>query len=213
MPWQEQPDMTDQIENMLSAPLNAAALDQIFLAARSHNAWLDKPLSEKTIRAIYDLAKWGPTSANVCPGRFVFVTTPEGKARIAPHLSENNAEKVAAAPCCVIIARDTKFTELVPELFPGREFIGTYFDMHPELAKETWVRNTTLQGAYLIIAARALGVDAGPMSGFEVDSLNAEFFPDGRWQADFICNLGYGDHSQVWPRNPRLSFETACRIA
>lgn len=204
--------MADHPEHMASSALGAAALDKIFLTARSHNAWLDKPLSEAAIRAIYDLARWGPTSANVCPARFVFVTTPAGKARLLPHMSENNAEKVAAAPCCVIIARDTKFTEFVPQLFPGREFIGTYFDMHPEIAKETWVRNTTLQGAYLIIAARALGVDTGPMSGFEVDGVNAEFFPDGRWQADFICNLGYGDPDEVWPRNPRLSFDDACRI-
>jgi 3-hydroxypropanoate dehydrogenase len=205
--------MDSDAKNTGSVALEAAALDQIFLTARSHNAWLDKPLPESTIRAIYDLARWGPTSANVCPARFVFVTTPEGKARLIPHMSENNAEKVEAAPCCVIVARDTKFTEFVPKLFPGREFIGTFFDMHPEIAQETWTRNTTLQGAYLIIAARALGVDAGPMSGFEADSLNAEFFPDGRWQADFICNLGYGDHSEVWPRNPRLSFEDACRIS
>jgi 3-hydroxypropanoate dehydrogenase len=204
--------VADDPEHMASVALDAVALDQIFLTARSHNAWLDKPLSEATIRAIYDLARWGPTSANVCPARFVFVATPEGKARLLPHLSDNNAEKVAAAPCCVIVARDTKFTEFVPQLFPGREFIGTYFDMHPEIAKETWVRNTTLQGAYLIIAARALGVDTGPMSGFEVEGVNTEFFSDGRWQADFICNLGYGDHAEVWPRNPRLSFDDACRI-
>jgi 3-hydroxypropanoate dehydrogenase len=204
--------MADRLQSVSSGNLDATALDQIFLSARSHNAWLDKPLAESMIRSIYELAKWGPTSANVCPARFVFVTTPEGKARLLPHLFETNADKVAAAPCCVIIARDTKFTEFVPQLFPGREFIGTYFDMHPDIARETWVRNTTLQGAYLIIAARALGVDTGPMSGFDADGINAEFFPDGRWQADFICNLGYGDHSEVWPRNPRLSFDDACRI-
>ena len=188
------------------------ALRQLFLDARSHNAWLPGELPESMLREIYDLARMGPTSTNMCPGRFVFVTTRDAKERLKPFLFETNVDKVFAASCTVIVARDTHFVDKVGDLFPGREFVAEFYRRNPEIYVETYKRNTTLQGAYLILAARSLGIDTGPMSGFDNAGVDKEFFPDGRWKSDFLINLGFGDDQNVWPRNPRLPFEDACQI-
>lgn len=205
-------DLTQASSDFGRGELGGNALEQLFYSARSYNVWRPEKVPEDVLKAIYDMARWGPTSANICPARFVFVTSPQAKARLKPHLFDTNTDKVEAASCCVIVARDTRFTEKVPELFPGREFIATFFEMDPVAHKDAYTRNTTLQGAYLILAARALGVDCGPMSGFSQSGVDGEFFPDGRWQSDFLINLGYGNDAEVWPRNPRLSFDDACQI-
>ena len=192
--------------------LNSEALDQLFFAARTHNAFAPEPIPEATLRQLYDLMKWGPTSMNCQPARLVFVTTAEGKALLAPALSPGNLEKTMAAPATVIIATDRRFYEHLPTLFPSYDARPT-FEADEALATSTALRNGTLQGAYLILAARALGLDCGPMSGFDAGKLDAAFFPDGRYQANFLCNLGIGDPAAVHPRGPRLSFEQACRIA
>jgi 3-hydroxypropanoate dehydrogenase len=194
---------------MPTQPLNDDGLDLIFRKARTRNAWQDKPVTDAQIRAIYELAKWGPTSANSCPGRFVFVRSPAAKERLRPHLMDVNVAKTMQAPCCVIVAYDTRFYDLLPKLFPARDF-RSGFAANAQLSEETAVRNGSLQGAYLLIAARALGLDCGPMSGFNRATLDAEFFPDGRWRSNFLCNLGYGTDENLFPRNPRLEFEEAC---
>ena len=192
--------------------LNSEALDQLFFAARTHNAFAPEPIPEATLRRLYDLMKWGPTSMNCQPARLVFVTTSAGKALLAPALSPGNLEKTMAAPATVIIATDRRFYDHLPTLFPSYDARPT-FAADAALAASTAFRNGTLQGAYLILAARALGLDCGPMSGFDAGKLDAAFFPDGRYQANFLCNLGIGDPAAVHPRGPRLSFEQACRIA
>lgn len=185
--------------------------DQLFRAARSHNAWSDQPVTDKIIRDIYELARWGPTAANTNPGRFVFVRTAEAKARLLPHVSDGNADKVRSAPCAVIVAWDNHFYERLGRLFPSRDMRGT-FDGKDALIIDTAQRNGTLQGAYLMMAARALDLDCGPMSGFDRAGVDREFFPDGRWSSNFLCNLGYGDHTKLFPRNPRLEFDDACLV-
>jgi len=187
------------------------ALNQLFREARTHNEWLAEPVSTELLRRIYDLAKWGPTSANSSPARFVFVLSPEAKQRLRPALSPGNLAKTMAAPATAIIAYDTEFHERLPKLFPHRD-MRSVFASKAALLEETAFRNSSLQGAYFMIAARALGLDCGPMSGFDAAKVNAEFFPDGKWKANFLCNLGYGDHSKLFPRNPRLSFEEACLV-
>lgn len=184
-------------------------MDRLFLQARSHNAWTDRPVEDRTVRALYDLARWGPTAANGNPGRFVFVRSAAAKQRLLPHVNPGNVDKVAAAPCTVIIAGDTRFHELFPKLFPARDMRAA-FEGKPALIEETVARSSTLQGAYLMIAARLLGLDCGPMSGFDKAGLDAEFFPDGRWRSNFLCNIGYGDAQGLFPRNSRLDFEEAC---
>lgn len=193
----------------MSAPLSQDSLDQLFVAARTHNGWRPDPVSDETVRTLYALAKWGPTTANSNPGRFVFIRSAEAKARLKPCLSPGNVDKTLSAPCCVIVAEDTRFYELMPKLFPSRDMRGV-FEGKPELIEATCMRSSTLQGAYLIMAARALGLDTGPMSGFDSDRLDAEFFPDGRWKSNFLCNIGYGASDQLFPRNPRLEFDEAC---
>jgi 3-hydroxypropanoate dehydrogenase len=183
--------------------------DRIFRAARSHNGWQAKPLSDALIRELYDLVKWGPTAANSTPGRFVFVRSAAAKARLKPHLSAGNVEKTLQAPCCVIVAYDTRFYDLLPKLFPSRDMRAAFVGKDA-LIDETAKRNSALQGGYLITAARTLGLDCGPMSGFNAASLDAEFFPDGRWKSNFLCNIGYGSGENLFPRNPRLDFEEAC---
>jgi 3-hydroxypropanoate dehydrogenase len=190
-------------------PLDAAMMDRLFLQARSHNAWTDRRVDDRTVRALYDMARWGPTAANGNPGRFVFVRSAAAKQRLLPHVNPGNVDKVAAAPCTVIIAGDTRFHELFPKLFPARDMRAA-FEGKPALIEETVARSSTLQGAYLMIAARLLGLDCGPMSGFDKAGLDAEFFPDGRWRSNFLCNIGYGDAQGLFPRNPRLDFEEAC---
>ncbi len=194
------------------APLPDDALDQIFRKARTHNGWLDKPVTDGQLREIWDLLKWGPTTANSSPGRVVFVRSKEAKQMLEPALSEGNRAKTMAAPATAIVAYDLEFYDKLPRLFPHTD-ARSWFAENPELVRTTAFRNGTLQGAYLIIAARALGLDCGPMSGFENAIVDAAFFPDGKWKSNFLCNLGYGDPAKVKPRNPRLSLEEACRIA
>jgi len=196
---------------MSGQPLSDAALDQLFREARSHNKWLDTPVSEDQIRQIYDLLKWGPTSANSCPARFVFVRSPEAKERLKPCLDEGNVDKAMSAPVVAIIGMDMEFYEQLPKLFPHTD-ARSWFVGKPEKIRETAFRNSSLQGAYLIMAARSLGLDCGPMSGFDNERLDATFFPDGRVKSNFICAIGYGDPSGLYPRGPRLDFDEACRI-
>jgi len=194
---------------MDSNPLNASALAQLFTEARSFNSWSDRPVDDATVRQLYTLVSQGPTAANAHPGRFVFVRSAQAHERLRPHLSEGNIEKTMCAPCCVIVAYDTRFYEFMPQLFPDRDFTATFAGKDAVIA-DTATRNSTLAGAYLILAARALGLDAGPMSGFNKETLDAAFFPDGRWKSNFLCNIGYGTQDKLFPRNPRLAFEQAC---
>ena len=168
------------------------ALDQLFRKARTYRAWRQDPVPEALLKEVYDLARLGPTSANSSPGRFVFVVSPEAKARLLPTLDPSNVEKTRTAPATVIIAYDTEFYEKLPKLLPGAD-MRSYFVGKPALIEETAFRNGTLQGAYLILAARALGLDCGPMSGFSPEKVNAEFFPDGKWKANFLSKLGYAE--------------------
>lgn len=191
--------------------LNDAALDQLFRTARTRNGWTDRPVPEALLRRLYDLAKFGPTAANASPARFVFLTTDAAKARLAPHLSAANRDKTLAAPVTVIVAYDLDFAEKIPELLPHNPGARAWFS-DPEAAALTAFRNGSLQGAYLILAARALGLDCGPMSGFDIEGVNHEFLQGTRWIANFLCNLGYGSEVGLFPRNPRLAFETACDI-
>jgi 3-hydroxypropanoate dehydrogenase len=186
-------------------------LNQLFLQARTHSAWLAKRVPVEVLREVYELARWGPTSANSTPARFVFLDSAAAKARLIPALAPGNVEKTKAAPVTVIVAWDTEFYEKLPRLFP-RADMRSYFVGNQSLIDETALRNGSLQGGYFILAARALGLDCGPMSGFDAAKVNAEFFPDGKWKANFLCNLGYGDRSKLFPRNPRLEFDEACRV-
>lgn len=196
---------------MPAAPLDDHSLDQLFRTARTRNGWSPEQISETLIRAVYDLAKWGPTSANCSPARFVFVTTPEGKARLLPHVSAGNRKKTEAAPVCVIIGHDLDFAERLPELFPHDQTAKTWF-ADPKVRDTTAFRNGTLQGAYLMLAARSLGLDCGPMSGFDNAAVDAEFFAGTNVKSNWLCNIGYGTDESLFPRSPRLSFEDACRI-
>ena len=191
--------------------ISDSALNQLFREARTHTAWLPKAVPLQVLREVYELAKMGPTSANATPGRFVFLTTEEGKNRLLPALAPGNVEKTRSAPVTSVIAWDTEFYELLPRLFPQAK-MRDYFVGNQALIEETGLRNASLQGAYFILAARALGLDCGPMSGFDAAKVNAEFFGDGKWKVNFLCNLGYGDHSKLFPRNPRLDFEEACLV-
>ena len=191
--------------------ISDAALDEVFREARTYSAWLPKSVPAELLREVYELAKMGPTSANSSPARFVFLTTPEAKSRLAPALAPGNIEKTKAAPVNVIITWDTEFYEHLPSLFPHAD-MRSHFAGKPDMINEAGLRNGSLQGAYLILAARALGLDCGPMSGFHAAKVNAEFFPDGKWKANFLCNLGFGDASKLPPRGPRLSFDEACRL-
>jgi 3-hydroxypropanoate dehydrogenase len=201
------------IEVKEAAPANVSegALDQIFRQARTHNAWLPKRVSAEQLREVHDLARVGPTSANSSPARFVFLQSEAAKARLLPTLAPPNVEKTKTAPVTVIVAWDTEFYEKLPQLFPHAD-MRSYFVGNQPLIDETAFRNSTLQGGYFILAARAVGLDCGPMSGFDPAKVNAEFFPDGKWKANFLCNLGYGDRSKLFPRNPRLEFNEACRV-
>ena len=198
---------------MTGKAIDNQAIDQLFLEARTQNAWKPDPVSEDLLRQVYDLAKMAPTSANGSPARFVMVTTPEAKERLKSHLAPTNVDKIMAAPVSVIIAHDLDFAEFMPQLFPAAgAAMKAYFASDEKMATETAFRNGSLQGAYFIMAARALGLDCGPISGFNNAGVDAEFFPEGRIKSNFICAIGHGDPSGVWPRNPRLSFEEACQI-
>ena len=190
----------------LKTSISKDAIDQLFRQARTHSAWLAEPVPVELLGKAYELARLGPTSANVSPSRFVFLTTPGAKTRLRPALAPGNVEKTMAAPVTAIIAWDTEFYENLPRLFPQAD-MRSYFIGNRALIDETAFRNSSLQAAYFILAARALGLDCGPMSGFDPDKLNTEFFPDGKWKVNFLCNLGYGDQSKLYPRNPRLEFD------
>jgi len=187
------------------------ALDILFREARTHNAWTDEPVSDTILRAVYELAKMGPTSANCSPLRVVFVRSPEGKRRLAPALSTGNLEKTMKAPATAILAYDLEFYEKLPFLFPHDD-ARPWFAGKPELIQATAFRNGTLQAAYLMLAARALGLDCGPMSGFDNAKVDAEFFPESSVRSNFLCNLGHGDPKGLFPRSPRFEFDETCRI-
>ena len=196
----------------MTQSLDAAALAALFLDARTHNGWTDEPVPDALLRQLYDLVRMGPTSANCSPARFVFVRTPEGKALLAPALSKGNLDKTMAAPVTVVAAWDTAFYEQLPRLFPHAD-AKNWFTGSPAMAHETAFRNASLQAGYLILAARALGLDAGPMSGFDKPKVDAAFFAGTTWTTNFLINLGHGDASRLFPRSPRLEFEEACRFA
>lgn len=192
--------------------ISADALDQLFLKARTHNAWLDKPVPQEKLHRLVEIMNIGPTSANTLPARIIFIQSNEAKQRLAPHLSEGNREKTMKAPVCAIIGYDLKFYENLSKTFSHNPGARSWFEGNDEKIKETAFRNGSLQGAYFIIAARALGLDTGPMSGFDNAGVDAEFFPDGQVQSNFLCSLGYGDASVLMPRLPRLSFEDMAKI-
>lgn len=191
--------------------INDEALDTLFRQAHTHNAWQDRPVSPALLMAIYELMRWAPTSANCTPARIVFVTSAEAKARLKPLMSEGNRDKTMAAPVTAIIGYDTHFYEHLPKLFAHAPQMQAIF-AKPGVGEPHAFRNGSLQGGYFILAARALGLDCGPMSGFDNAGVDAEFFPDGRTKSNFLCNLGYGDPKGVRPRNPRLSFDETCQI-
>lgn len=197
----------------MSEVLSEAALDQLFRTARTYNAFLPKPVEDATLHRLYELAKFGPTSANSSPMRVVFVKSPEAKAKLSPFLSEGNRAKTMAAPVTAIIANDHAFYERLPQLFPHADARSWFVGNQP-LIDTTAFRNATLQGAYVIMAARAVGLDCGPMSGFDNAGVDGAFFAGTRVKSNFLINLGHGDASRdLFPRSPRLSFDEACTIA
>lgn len=195
----------------MHTPLDTLALQQLFSEARTFSYFLDKPVSAELLHQLYDLSKFAPTSANGSPARFVFVQSPEAKAKLKPALSEGNAAKTMAAPVTVIVAADYEFYEHLPQLYPHAD-ARSWFAGNQAAIDTTAFRNSSLQGAYLIMAARALGLDAGPMSGFNNALVDEAFFAGTAVRSNFLINLGYGDHNKLHPRNPRLSFEQAARI-
>lgn len=196
---------------MMNHGLSNAALDQLFREARTHNGWLPREVQDLLLAQVYDLARMGPTSANCSPLRVLFVKSPEAKERLKACLAPGNIEKTMTAPVTAVFAWDTQFYELLPRLFPHTD-ARSWFLGNPDLIHETAFRNSTLSAAYFILAARALGLDCGPMSGFDREKCDQAFFPDGRFRSNFLCNLGYGDPAKLFPRGPRLSFAEACRI-
>lgn len=206
--------------------LSGDALDVLFRNARTHTVWLDKPVSDDTLREIYELAKWAPTAANANPARFVFIRSQQAKERLRPALAPGNVEKTMTAPATVIVAYDLKFYEKLPKLFPPSPGIAKLYADNPQLVETTARRNSSLQGAYFLLAARTLGLDCGPMSGFdnakvdeeffgagkECEGCDQEFFPEGHVRSNFLINLGYGDPSRLHPRLPRLGFGEACSL-
>lgn len=210
----------------MNQQIDDEALDILFRSARTHNFWLDKPVSDELLRRLYDILKWGPTSANSCPARILLLRTPEAKERLRPALSPNNLEKTMKAPVTAILAHDLNFYDKLPKLFPHNPGARDWFANSPDLAEITAFRNGTLQGAYFILAARSLGLDCGPMSGFNNAKVDEEFFSPGklaienekdvfplsRLKSNFLCNIGYGDPAKLMPRNPRLDFNEACKL-
>src|ERR1700693_1414793 len=206
--------------------IDDSALDKLFREARTYRTWQSRPVADQTLRDLYDLVKWAPTSANAAPARFAFLRSTEAKERLRPALAPLTVEKTMTAPLTVIVAYDLKFYEQLPKLFPQNPGMAKLFESSPELVEATAKRNSSLQGAYLIMAARALGLDCGPMSGFDhakVDEeffaagkpcfgCEQEFFPEGHVKTNFLCNLGYGDPTSLYPRLPRLPFTEACSL-
>jgi 3-hydroxypropanoate dehydrogenase len=191
--------------------IDQPALDQLFIKARTANGFLDKPVPIALLQEVYDIAKMGATSMNCQPTRYVFLMSSESRARLLPALIPGNLEKTKTAPVTVIVATDTQFYEHLPQIWHGPN-AREMFAGNATLAQSTAQRNGTLGGAYFMMAARAMGLDCGPMSGVDLGKVNAEFFPDGRVQANFLINLGYGDNSKLFNRNPRLTFEQACTV-
>jgi 3-hydroxypropanoate dehydrogenase len=191
--------------------LEAGALGALFREARSHNAWTDQPVTDDDLRAIFDLMKWGPTSANTSPARFVFVRSQENKERLKLALSAGNTAKTMAAPVTAIVAYDPLFYDHLPKLFPHAD-ARAWFAGNAALAEETAFRNSSLQGGYFIIAARALGIDAGPMSGFDRSTVDTTLLAERGWKSNFLINLGHGDPGALFPRSPRFTFEEVCAI-
>ena len=194
-----------------AAPLDDRALDQLFRAARTQNKWQDRPVPDAKLQELYELLKWGPTSANSSPARFVFVRTPEGKAKLKEALSAGNLEKTMAAPVTVIVCYDSYFYDKLGQLFPHAD-AKPWFTSSPEFAEKTAFRNGSLQGAYLMLAARAIGLDVGAMSGFDNAKVDELFLFGTGWKSNFLVNLGYGDPAGLFPRSPRLSFGEAARL-
>jgi len=191
--------------------IDPAAIAALFNDARTQNKWTDAPVTDADLHEIFELTKMGPTSANCSPARFVFVRTPEGKEKLRPALSAGNLEKTMSAPVTVIVAGDPKFYDQLPKLFPHAD-ARAWFAGNAALAEETMFRNSTLQGAYLIMAARALGIDSGAMSGFDKSKVDEAFFADSGFKTNFLINLGHGDSSGLFARSPRFSFDEACKI-
>lgn len=196
----------------MPSPLDQSALDQLFFAAHTHNAWQGRPVPDELLRRLYDTFRMGPTSANCCPARIVFVKSSEAKQKLQPALAEGNRAKSMAAPVTAIIGYDMKFYEKMERLFPQVRGVRGWFDKDEKTTFTAAVLNGTLQGAYLIVAARALGLDCGPMGGFDNAMVDQLFFEGTAVKSNFLCNLGYGDPSGVYPRNPRLEFDEACSI-
>ncbi|BEV70651.1 MULTISPECIES: malonic semialdehyde reductase [unclassified Paludibacterium] len=195
----------------MTTPIGKSALDQLFFNARTHSHWQKRPVSEDLLHQLFELLKQCPTSANCSPARLVFITSSEAKARLLPCLAEGNVEKTREAPVTVIVGMDLNFHQHLPRLFPHAD-AQSWFNGHDELIRATAMRNSSLQGGYLILAARALGLDCGPMSGFDANLVNAEFFPEGNVHANFLINLGYGEASKLYGRSPRFHFDEVCQI-
>lgn len=191
--------------------LSDGALDQLFREARSFSYWQERPVSDETLHRLYDLMKMGPTSANCLPARLVFVKSAQAKERLRPCLDAGNVHKSMSAPVVAVIGMDLEFYELLPRLYPHGD-ARSWFAGNPEKIRETALRNSTLQGAYFIMAARSLGLDCGPMSGFDPQRMDETFFPEGRVKSNFICALGYGERSRLHPRDPRPGFDEVCRV-
>lgn len=196
----------------MAHPLDAAALEQAFLKARTFNKFLDQEIPDEVILQLYDLMKWGPTAMNCQSGHLLVIKSPEAKQRLLPSLMPGNREKTQAAPATIIVASDTRFYENLPTQFPANPRASELFDASNEMTQQTAFRNSTLQGAYLMIAARMLGLDCGPMSGFNNAAIDKEFFPEGRYRSNFLINIGYGDPTGNYPRGPRLPFDQAVAI-
>jgi len=196
----------------MHASISDDALDLLFRHPRTHHAWLPEPVSDHQLRGLYDLVKWGPTSANCSPMRVLFLRTPEAKERLLPALTPGNVEKTRTAPVTAILANDMRFYDQMTKLFPHNPGMRDLFASKPPLAETTAFRNGTLQGGYFILAARALGLDCGPMSGFDNGKVDQEFFPGGTVKSNFLCNLGHGDASKLLTRHPRLDFDEACQL-
>ena len=195
--------------------IDAKALDTLLRSARTHNVFQDKPVSEEQLRQIHEIMRWGPTSTNCQPARIVFVRTRDGKEKLRPALSPGNVDKTMLAPVTAIIAYDSQFYEYMPRIFPHNPAAQSLYsgDDKKEHALRTAFRNGSLQGAYFIIAVRAVGLDAGAMSGFNNAVVDQAFFPGGRYKSNFLCNIGYGDHSKLFNQNPRLGFDDVCSFA
>ena len=193
-------------------PIDTAALNQLYFEARTHNVWLDRPVSDETLKELHDLARWAPTSANQNPMRLIFVKSPEAKARLLPAVAPGNAEKVQQAPVTAIVAFDPNFFEHMPTLFPARDFKTIFAGMEAEARNKAARDNAVLQMGYLILAARALGLDCGPMAGFDASKVDAEFTTAEGWHTLYLINIGYGDDEKLFPRNPRHDFDLAARI-